>query len=124
MPSEDEDFADISPHTCIRIAPRKKKEWLEYADENHHGNLTDLIKDAVDNTIENKWVLANKHQAESDIDTSELEDGVTEITDRLSVVEDKIKDLSLQSTGAAETELLRHYQLYGSSWDPWVPELA
>lgn len=107
MPSEDEDIEDISPHIRIRIDPRKKKEWLEYADENHHGNLTDLIKDAVDNTIEDKWVLANKHQAESDIDTSELEDGITEITDRLSVVEDKINDLSVQSTGGAETELSR-----------------
>lgn len=107
MSSEDDELEDISPHIRIRIDPRKKKEWLEYADEHHHGNLTDLIKDAVDNTIGDTWVLEEKHQANTEIDTSGLEEGISEVNDRLSVVEQKINDISLQSHEESETEFSR-----------------
>jgi len=107
MSSEDDELEDISPHIRIRIDPRKKKEWLEYADEHHHGNLTDLIKDAVDNTIDDTWVLEEKHQASTEIDTSGLEEGISEVNDRLSVVEKQINDLSLQSNEDSEAGFSR-----------------
>lgn len=107
MSSEDDELEDISPHIRIRIDPRKKKEWLEYADEHHHGNLTDLIKDAVDNTIDDTWILEDKHRPDSELDTSELEGGISEVNDRLSVVEEKINDLSLQSNEDSETDFSR-----------------
>lgn len=112
MASDDGELEDISPHIRIRIDPRKKKQWLEYADEHHHGNLTDLIKDAVDNTIDDTWVLEDKHQAGTDIDTSGLEEGIAEVNDRLSVVEKQINDLSLQSNddskaGFSRDELIK-----------------
>jgi hypothetical protein len=107
MASDDEGIENISPHIRIRIKPQKKKEWLEYAEEHHHGNLTDLLKDAVDNTISDNWVLEDKHSPETEIDTSELEEGVTEINDRLSVVERKLDDLTLQSSEDSEPNLGR-----------------
>lgn len=106
MPSDD-DLEDVSPHVRIRIDPEKKKNWVEYAEKHHHGNLTDLIKHAVDNTIEETWVLADNHHPETEIDPSELEEGVTEITDRLSVVEQKLDDLALHSSDESESELSR-----------------
>lgn len=108
MSSEDDELEDISPHIRIRIDPRKKKEWLEYADEHHHGNLTDLIKNAVDNTTDGKWVLEDKHQTSTEIDTSGLEEGISEVNDRLSVVEKQINDLSLQSSEDSETSVSRN----------------
>lgn len=107
MPSDSEDLEDISPHIRIRIAPQKKKQWIEYADEHHHGNLTDLIKDAVDNTISDNWILEEKSQAGADLDTSELEEEVSETNARLSVIEQKLDDLSLQSDEPSESELTR-----------------
>jgi len=106
MSSEDDELEDISPHIRIRIDPRKK-EWLEYADEHHHGNLTDLIKDAVDNTIDGNWVLEDKHQANTEIDTSGLEEGISEVNDRLSVVEKQLNDLSLQSNQESDISASR-----------------
>ena len=107
MPPGEEDVEDISPHVRIRIDPEKKKNWIEYAEKHHHGNLTDLIKHAVDNTVEDTWVLADKHHPEMGIDTSELEEGVSEVTDRLSVVEQKLDDLALHSSDESESELSR-----------------
>lgn len=107
MSFEDDELEDISPHIRIRIDPRKKKEWLEYADEHHHGNLTDLIKDAVSNTIDDTWVLEEKQQANTEINTSGLEEGISEVNDRLSVVEQQINDLSLQSNADSDTEFSR-----------------
>jgi hypothetical protein len=107
MGSDGDELEDISPHIRIRIDPRKKKEWLEYAQEHHYGNLTDLIKSAVDNTIDDKWVLEEKHQSDMDIDTSGLEEGIVDINDKLSIVEQKIDDLALQSGEETHTELSR-----------------
>lgn len=107
MPSEDDELEEISPHIRIRIDPRKKKKWVEYADEHHHGNLTDLIKDAVENTIDDTWVLAEKHQIKTDFDTSDLEEGISEVNDRLSVIEQQINDLSLQSNETSATDFSR-----------------
>ena len=107
MPPDEEDLEDISPHIRIRIDPQKKKEWLEYAEKHHHGNLTGLIKHAVDNTIGDTWVLKDKHHSGTETDTSELEEGVTEITDRLSVVERKLDDLALHSSEESDSEFSR-----------------
>lgn len=111
MPPDKEDVEDISPHVRIRIDPGKKKDWMEYAEKHHHGNLTDLIKHAVDNTIDDTWVLADKHHSETEIDTSELEEGVTEITDRLSLLERKLDDLALHSSEESESEFNRDEQI-------------
>lgn len=107
MPTDEEDLEDISPHIRIRIDPQNKKDWIEYAEEHHHGNLTDLIKHAVENTISDTWVLEDKHHSETEIDTSDLEEGMSEITGKLSVVERKLDDLSLQSGEEPESNLSR-----------------
>ncbi|GAB7091432.1 hypothetical protein JCM18237_17030 [Halorubrum luteum] len=107
MPPDEEDLEDISPHIRIRIEPQKKKEWLKYAEKHHHGNLTGLIKHAVDNTIDDTWVLKDKHHSGAETDTSELEEGVTEVTDRLSVIEQKLDELALHSSEEPESELNR-----------------
>lgn len=107
MADDDENLEDISPHIRIRIDPGKKKEWIEYAEKHHHGNLTDLIKYAVDNTIHDSWILEDKHHPETEFDTSELEEGVTEITERLSLVERKLDDLALHSSEETGSDLSR-----------------
>ena len=107
MGRDEEDVENISPHVRIRVDPQTKKEWIEYAENHHNGNLTALIKHAVNNTISDTWVLENEYRPDAEIDTSELEEGVTEITDRLSVVERKLDDLALQSGEKPESDFNR-----------------
>lgn len=110
------DLDDVSPHVRIRINPAKKQRWLEYADE-HDLSLTDLIKDAVDNTISDTWVLANETNSESpdlsnlDLDLGELDEDVQEVLSRLDSLQTQLDDITLAETGATNAEPLPRQQL-------------
>lgn len=113
-PSES-DLEDISPHVRIRIDPSKKREWLIYAAENDL-SLTDLIKDAVDNTISDTWVLAGEVETQEtpdtvDVDTSGIEDGVQEIISRLEAFETQLDGVTLGEGGEAATDYLNRGEL-------------
>ena len=106
-PSTDEqerDLDDISPHVRIRINQRKKRDWLEYADE-HNLSLTDLIKDSVENTISDEWVVAS--EAEPDIDLGELDVGgidedIEEVKSMLEAFETQLDNLTVENTSGDE----------------------
>lgn len=106
-----DELADISPHVRIRVDPAKKKRWLEYADE-HNLSLTDLIKEGVDNTINDTWVLAGETEAEErsstvDINTSELENGMEEVLGRLDVLQDQLDDVTVEQSDASAESIPR-----------------
>lgn len=115
-PSTDEqerDLDDISPHVRIRIDRRKKRDWIDYADENDL-SLTDLIKESVDNTISGTWVLAEEVQNEDQsvsIDTSQLEDGIESILDRLNAFETQLDDVTLKDAPGNQEEYLTEGEL-------------
>lgn len=111
----EDDLEDISPHIRIRIDPARKKRWLEYAHE-YDLSLTDLIKEAVDNTISDTWVLASEGEAEEqspmvDVDTSELEDGMQEILSRLNAFEIQLDDVTLSDAASQSTDYLDRSEL-------------
>lgn len=101
-----EQDGDISPHVRIRIDPERKREWLEYADENDL-SLTDLIKTAVDNTISDTWVLESdverSDMGEVDVDLDGVDDGIDEVLERLTAIESQLDGVTLQDTGDIET---------------------
>jgi len=98
-----EQDGDISPHVRIRIDPERKREWLEYADENDL-SLTDLIKTAVDNTISDTWVLESEVErsdvGEVDVDLDGVDDGIDEVLERLTAIESQLDRVTLQDTGS------------------------
>lgn len=104
MSPDSDELDDISPHVRIRIKPEKKKQWLEYAEEHHQGNLTDLIKEAVDSTIDDVWVLKGDTEPEVDIDLGGLDGDVGEILQRIQAIETQLDDISLQDTGGTANE--------------------
>lgn len=110
MPANDADeLDDISPHVRIRIDPSKKKQWLDYADE-HGLSLTDLIKEAVDNTLNDTWVLAGEAEPEEpatvNVDTGKIEDDLQEVLSRLDAFETQLDGVTLQESGDHTTEYL------------------
>lgn len=114
----DPDLDDISPNIRIRITPEKKLKWLEYADENDL-TLTDLIKEAVDNTIDDEWVLESQTQTELedvDLDLSALDTNFDEVVSRLESIETQLDDVTLSGTGVEEaTEYLDRQELISLS---------
>ena len=112
-PSED-DLEDISPHVRIRIDPARKRDWLVYADE-HDLSLTDLIKEAVDNTINDTWVLAGDAEPDEpntvDVDTSKLENDLDEVLSRLNAFETQLDGVTLQEGADTSTEYLDRSEL-------------
>lgn len=79
----------------FRLTPQKKRHWQEYLnEESPQSTLTDLIKTSVDNAIDGKWVLADKHEATGDV-PSDLADSLDNISDRLSVIEERLDDREL-----------------------------
>lgn len=114
----DRDLDDISPHIRIRIDPEKKLKWLQYADENNL-SLTDLIKEAVDNTIDDEWVLESQRRSnlpDIDLELSTLDTNFDEVVSRLESIETQLDDVTLSGTGAEDaTEYLERQELISHS---------
>lgn len=113
-PDPDQDIGDISPHVRIRIKPEKKQKWLQYADDQGL-SLTDLIKDAVDSTIDDEWVLASQSQDEStdvDINLGAFDDNFADVLDHLESIESQLDEVALSgSTGTDEADSLDRQEL-------------
>ena len=102
MPPDEEDVEDISPHVRIRIDPGKKKDWMEYAEKHHHGNLTDLIKHAVDNTIDDTWVLESDQRQTTEVDLEPIQQELSELKDDVSYIQKTVEQLERPSGGESE----------------------
>lgn len=75
----------------IRISKAQKKKWKEYADEEGHGSLTNLIKHSVESTISDEWVL--RSETDINIDTDSLDLGLSELDNRLQAIEHQLDAL-------------------------------
>lgn len=102
MPPEEAE--DVSPHVRIRVHPEQKREWLEYADNNNL-SLTDLIKDSVENTISDEWVLASEAEADldlSEIDFGDLEEDMEEVKSTLEAFKEHLDTLTVDGRDSEE----------------------
>lgn len=108
MPPEEAE--DISPHIRIRINPEQKRDWLEYADNNNL-TLTDLVKDSVENTISDDWVLASEAESDfdfGDLDFGDLEEDMQEVKSMLQAFETQLDDITVAESTTDEELLERH----------------
>lgn len=80
------DDVDNNDYIQIQISASTKEKWREYAENQHHGTLTGLIKDAVNNTISDDWVLRSEGDVE--IDAESL--GISDIEEKIDVINDKL----------------------------------
>ena len=87
---------------------------MAYADE-HDLSLTDLIKEAVDNTIDDTWVLAGEAEPDKpnrvDVDTAKLEDDLDEVLSRLDAFEAQLDGVTLQKGSGDSIEYLDRSEL-------------
>lgn len=107
--SDDDETTTIQ----IRLSGEKKQEWLEYLDsDSPHGTLTDLIKTSVDNRIDSKWLLADKHDDAAGGDVPEgLGDALDTITDRLEAIEGRLDDRELPHDPEDADDALEEHEL-------------
>lgn len=94
--ASDDDDDDVSPHVHLTIEKSKKREWLEYAEENHRGVLSDLVITAVDNEVKDKWVLASEvdESHEIEVDFSGMSEDIDDVKSRLKSLQDQIDNLA------------------------------
>ncbi|ADD03826.1 uncharacterized protein Nmag_0234 [Natrialba magadii ATCC 43099] len=90
---------DVSPHVHVKISKEKKIEWLNYAFEHYRGNLSTLVVEAVDNTINDEWVLAGEDTGEEvNVDFSGVDDDLDEIKGQMSALAEQVDALTLAQT--------------------------
>lgn len=92
--NNEDDDPEISKHVHITVKKDTKRAWLEYAEEHYHGVLSSLVKDAVNQYIDEKWVLANEEDnTETEVDI----EGVSEIKSDLTAIREQIDSLSMNT---------------------------
>lgn len=106
----DIDPDDVSPHVHVKIDAEKKIRWLQYAEENYHGNLSTLVVEAVDNTISDNWVLESEAESEIDaasidVDLSGVDGDLDDIKSQLTALSEQMDNLTLSGSAPDDDEL-------------------
>lgn len=97
MAEQNEGGDDISPHVHVKIGREKKRHWLKHADEYYRGNLSTLVVEAVDNTLDDKWVFASEEESDEtmpDIELEPLEKDINELRAQTSTILGKLDGLA------------------------------
>ncbi|MFU1780564.1 hypothetical protein ACM16X_04190 [Haloarcula japonica] len=90
-----------APYVRVRRSPEQKRRWREYAEEHHHGTISGLVREAVENTISDEWML--RSESSVSIDRDDL--GIDELREEMETVNSKIDDLIVHGLGAEDDEL-------------------
>jgi predicted DNA-binding protein len=90
-----------APYIRVRLPPEQKQRWREYAEEHHHGTISGLVREAVENTIDDEWVLQS--ESSRDIDLDEL--GLDELKGEIETVNSKIDELIVHGLGVEDDQL-------------------
>jgi predicted DNA-binding protein len=92
---------DEAPYIRVRLPPEQKQRWREYAEEHHHETISGLVRDAVENTIDDEWVLQS--ESSRNIDMDEL--GLDELKGKIETVNSKIDELIVHGLGVEDDQL-------------------
>lgn len=95
------DAEEEAPYVRVRISPDQKRRWREYAEEHHHGTISGLVREAVENTISDEWVL--RSETSVSVDRDDL--GINELIEEMEIVNSKIDELVVHGLGAEDDEL-------------------
>ncbi|QLG63335.1 hypothetical protein [Halorarum salinum] len=107
----DDDLEEVSRHVHLTISKRKKKVWLEQAEEHHRGNLSAFIEETVDKALSGVWILKEDEEEETDgveVNLSGLDEDIDGITDQLAAIQEQLDTLS---GGGVSAERLRGNEL-------------
>lgn len=107
MPGDTGEDEDETKHIHIRIDSSKKQKWERYVEENGLGTLTQLIVQAVDNTISDKWVLDSN--ANLSFNSEPLEEQISELTDQVLSMQSQLDEV--QSPDVVDEERLTREEL-------------
>jgi hypothetical protein len=95
--AEDEE----APYVRLRVSPEQKRRWREYAEEHHYGTISGLIREAVENTIDDEWIL----QSDSSVSVDQGDLGIDEIKDNMETLNAKIDNLITHGMGTEDDKL-------------------
>jgi hypothetical protein len=68
----------------------QQKRWWKYAGEHHYGTISGLVREAVENTVDDEWIL----QSDSSVSVEQGDLGIDEIKDEMETLNVKSDDLT------------------------------